>query len=182
MKELFELFFTFAKIGFFTFGGGYAMLPMLSRIVAEDKKWANEEELLNFYAIAQCTPGLIAVNTATFIGAKQKGVAGAVFATLGLILPGVLIMTLIAAFLHNFGSSEIVRNAFSGIKIAACALVTVSAFKLARQSVTGIITGLIAASSFIGVAIFGISPVLIIPVVAVLGVGKAIISHRKGLS
>jgi chromate transporter len=176
MKKLFNLFITFARIGLFTFGGGYAMLPMLSRVIADEKKWATEDELLNFYAVAQLTPGIIAVNTATFIGAKQKGVLGAVFATLGMIFPSVVIITLIAAFLHNFADNEAVQNAFAGIRVAACALVTVAVFRLARQSVSGIITGIIAVSAFVSVAFFGLSPVLAILAAGVFGVIKAAVS------
>jgi chromate transporter len=174
------LFLTFARIGLFTFGGGYAMLPMLSRVVAEEKKWATEEELLNFYAVAQCTPGIIAVNTATFIGAKQKGILGAVSATLGLIFPSVIIITLIAVFLHNFAENEIVQNAFAGIRIAACALITVAVFRLARQSISGILTGIIAVSAFVSVAFLGLSPVFPMLAAGVFGAVRAVILSRKG--
>jgi chromate transporter len=175
IRPYFSLFITFARIGLFTFGGGYAMLPMLTRVVAEEKKWATEEELLNFYAISQCTPGIIAVNTATFIGAKQKGVLGAVSATLGLIFPSVVIITLIATFLHSFAGNETVQNAFAGIRIAACALMTVAVFRLARLSITGIITAFIAVLSFVSVAFFGLSPVFPILAAGIFGVIRAVI-------
>jgi chromate transporter len=174
MKNLLTLFLTFAKIGFFTFGGGYAMLPMLSRVVADEKKWATEEELLNFYAVAQCVPGIIAVNTATFIGAKQKGIPGGVAATLGVIFPSVVIISLIAAFLHGFADNQTLQNAFAGIRVAACALITVSVFRLARQSVTGIITAIIAAIAFVSVAFLGLSPVFPILGAGVFGVLQAV--------
>jgi len=176
----FSLFLTFARIGLFTFGGGYAMLPMLTRVVVNEKKWATDEELLNFYAVAQLTPGIIAVNTATFIGAKQKGIAGAIFATLGLIFPSVVIITLIAAFLHNFSGNETVQSAFAGIRIAACALVTVSVFKLARQSVSGVITGLIAVLAFVSVAFIGLSPVFPILAAGLFGTARARVVSRVG--
>ncbi|MDR2532759.1 MAG: chromate transporter [Oscillospiraceae bacterium] len=179
MKTLLTLFITFAKIGLFTFGGGYAMLPMLTRVVAGEKKWATEEELLNFYAVAQCTPGIIAVNTATFIGAKQKGIPGAVFATLGVIFPSVVIITFIAAFLNSYSGSETAQNALAGVRTAACALITVSVFKLARQSVIGVITGLIAVTAFASVVFFGISPVFPVLAAGIFGALRAIVLTRK---
>jgi chromate transporter len=180
MKKLLTLFFTFSRIGLFTFGGGYAMLPMLTRVVAEEKKWATEEELLNFYAVAQLAPGIIAVNTATFIGAKQKGILGAVFATLGLITPSVIIITLIAAFLNHYSASDSVQNAFAGIRIAACALITAAVFRLTRQSVSGIITGIIAVLAFVSVAFLGLSPVVPILAAGAFGAARAAILSRKG--
>ena len=102
MKEYLELVWSFFKIGIMTFGGGYAMLPMIQREVVERKGWATEEEILNYYAIGQCTPGVIAVNTATFIGDKRKGVLGGFLATLGVILPSLMIISVIAAVLNNF--------------------------------------------------------------------------------
>ena len=98
MKELWLFFITFAQIGGLTFGGGYAMLPMLQREVVERRGWATEEELTDYFAIGQCTPGIIAVNTATFIGRKYKGIPGAIFTTLGVVFPSVVIISLIAAF------------------------------------------------------------------------------------
>ncbi|MBO4330901.1 MAG: chromate transporter, partial [Oscillospiraceae bacterium] len=98
MKELAELFWAFARVGLFTFGGGYAMLPMLRREVIEKHGWADEEQLLDWFAVAQCTPGIIAVNTATFVGAKQKKLAGAFAATLGVVTPSFLIILAVAAF------------------------------------------------------------------------------------
>ena len=111
MKILWDMFFAFARIGGLTFGGGYAMLPMLQREVVERRGWATEEELADYYAIGQCTPGVIAVNTATFIGYRQAGVIGGIFATLGVVFPSLVIITVIAAFLTNFAplSSMLLR-------------------------------------------------------------------------
>ena len=102
LKLLGTLFLTFAKIGVLTFGGGYAMLPILQRDVVETKHWATEEELMDYYAIGQCTPGIIAVNTATFIGSKRKGFLGGVVATLGMVFPSLVLISIIAAFINNF--------------------------------------------------------------------------------
>jgi chromate transporter len=117
MKELLELVWTFAYIGAFTFGGGYAMLPMLKREIVEKKHWATIDEIMDYFAIGQCTPGIIAVNTATFIGYKRKGVAGGIFATLGLVLPSLVIISVIAAGLENFAHIAAVQHAFAGIRV-----------------------------------------------------------------
>ena len=117
-KSLGTLFFTFFKIGLFTFGGGYAMLPLLQREIVEKKKWATEEEMLDYFAVGQCTPGVIAVNTATFVGFKEKKLSGAVFATLGIVSPSLVIITIIAALLSNFAHIAAVQNAFAGIRVA----------------------------------------------------------------
>ena len=113
MKQLLDLFFTFARIGGLTFGGGYAMLPILQREVVEKRKWVTNEEIMDYYAIGQCTPGIIAVNTATFIGQKCAGNIGGIVATLGVVFPSLIIITLIAAFLQNFADLAIVKNAFA---------------------------------------------------------------------
>ena len=117
MNKLLDLFFTFARIGGLTFGGGYAMLPMLQKEVVEKRKWATEEEIMDYYAIGQCTPGIIAVNTATFVGQSTAGIAGGIFATLGVVFPSLIIITLIAAFLQNFAELAVVQYAFSGIRV-----------------------------------------------------------------
>ena len=135
MKEYLKLFFTFAKIGCFTFGGGYAMLPLLQREIVEKNSWAEEEELMDYFAIGQCTPGIIAVNTATFIGYKRKGIIGGIFATLGLIFPSLVIITIIAAFIRSFADLKVVGHAFNGIKAGVCALILDAVIKLIKKSV-----------------------------------------------
>ena len=110
MNKLLDLFLTFARIGGLTFGGGYAMLPMLQKEVVEKRGWASEEELMDYYAIGQCTPGIIAVNTATFVGQKTAGIAGGIIATLGVVFPSLIIITIIAAFIQNFSDLAIVQN------------------------------------------------------------------------
>ena len=110
MKELADLFLSFCRIGGFTFGGGYAMLPMIQKEIVEQRKWATEEEVMDYFAIGQCTPGVIAVNTATFIGYKRKGVLGGIVATAGVIFPSIIIVTIIAAFLNNFAEIAVLKN------------------------------------------------------------------------
>ncbi len=132
--ELLRLFFTFAKIGVMTFGGGYAMLPMLQREVVEKYHWATEEELTDYFAIGQCTPGIIAVNTATFIGRKYKGNLGGVVATLGVVFPSLVIIMIIAAFLTNFADIPAVKNALAGVNACVVALIASSVLKLGKTT------------------------------------------------
>lgn len=135
MHILIDLYLTFTKIGGMMFGGGYAMLPILQREIVENKKWATSEQLTDYYAVGQCTPGVIAVNTATFIGAKQAGIAGGIVATLGVVtIPAVLIL-IIAAFLSSFMDSVIVAHAFNGIRACVTALILVSVIKLFKGAV-----------------------------------------------
>ncbi|MFR2331790.1 MAG: chromate transporter [Flavonifractor plautii] len=129
-----DLFLTFAKIGVCTFGGGYAMLPILQRELVEKRGWATEEELSDYFAIGQCTPGIIAVNTATFVGHSQKGAAGGVVATLGLVFPCLVIIMLIAAFLQNFAEQPVVVHASTACG-PVCALILSSVLKLRKSTV-----------------------------------------------
>lgn len=153
MPELIDLFLTFAKIGAVTFGGGYAMLPILQREIADNKNWATEDELLDYYAIGQCTPGIIAVNTATFIGFKNKGIVGAVAATLGLIFPSLIIIMIIAAFIQNFADYNVVKYAFCGVRVCVCVLILDAVLKLWKKAVVDKTTlvlfiAVLAAASF----------------------------------
>ena len=168
MKELLDLFLTFARVGGLTFGGGYAMLPMLQKEVVEKRHWATEEEIMDYYAIGQCTPGIIAVNTATFIGYKTRGVLGAIAATAGTVFPSLVIIMVIAAFLRNFAELEIVKNAFAGIRICVGVLVLNAVQKLWKGGVVDRATLVICIVVFVGMLILDVSPV-----VFVLGAGLA---------
>ena len=134
MKPYVSLFFTFAKIGVCTFGGGYAMLPILQRELVDNKGWATEEELADYYAVGQCTPGVIAVNTATFVGYNQMGWLGGVVATLGVVFPCLVIIMAIAAFLSNFMHLDVVVHAFNGVRAGVVALILSSVLKLLNTS------------------------------------------------
>lgn len=134
MNIYLDLFLTFAKMGACTFGGGYAMLPILQQEVVEKKGWATDEELTDYYAVGQCTPGIIAVNTATFIGFKYKGVLGGILATLGVVFPSIVIITVIAAFLSQFDQYPVVQHALVGINAAVVALIATSALKLGKNN------------------------------------------------
>jgi chromate transporter len=133
--NLFKLFAIFAKIGATTFGGGYAMLPILQREIVDKYKLATEKELLDYYAISQCTPGVIAVNTATFIGHKIKGIKGAIAATLGVVTPSVIIIMIIATIINTFSNYAIVQKAFVGIRICVAALVVNAVINLWKNSI-----------------------------------------------
>ncbi len=146
MNEYLDLFLTFAKVGACTFGGGYAMLPILQREVVESKGWCTDEELTDYFAIGQCTPGVIAVNTATFLGSKRKGVLGGVIATLGMVFPSIVIITLIAAFLTNFAHIPAVGHAFAGVRAAVVALIASSVLKLGKTTVKNLPSALIFAA------------------------------------
>ena len=134
MNILPDLFLTFARVGVCTFGGGYAMIPILQREVAEKKGWTTQEELADYYAIGQCTPGAIAVNTATFVGRKHAGILGGIAATLGLVFPSVVIIILIAGVLQNFAHLPVVIHAFNGIRACVCALILTSILKLGKTN------------------------------------------------
>ena len=170
MKKLFELFITFAKMGAVTFGGGYAMLPILQREIVENKKWGTEEELADYYAIGQCTPGVIAVNVATFIGCKTAGNLGGVIATLGVVFPSVVIITLLAGVIEYYSSLEWAGHAFAGIRVCVCVLIFNAVLKLFKKSIidfkTLAIYLIILACSFM----FEISPVIFVIAAGLAGI------------
>ena len=170
MNKLLDLFFTFARIGGLTFGGGYAMLPLLQKEVVEKRKWATEEEIMDYYAIGQCTPGIIAVNTATFVGQSTAGIAGGIFATLGVVFPSLIIITLIAAFLQNFAELAVVQYAFSGIRVCVCVLIFNAVVKLWKKSVVDKKTLVIFIAVFLGSALTDLSPILFVIISGVAGI------------
>ena len=135
MHILIDLYLTFTKVGSMMFGGGYAMLPILQREIVDNKKWATTGQLTDYYAVGQCTPGVIAVNTATFIGSQQAGIAGGVAATLGVVTVPAILILIIAAFLSSFMDSVIVAHAFNGIRACVTALILASVVKLFKGAV-----------------------------------------------
>ncbi len=170
MKDLGILFITFARIGLFTFGGGYAMLPMLQKEVVEKQKWATENEIMDYFAVGQCTPGVIAVNTATFIGYKQRGILGGIAATLGVTFPSIVIITVIASILSNFNEYAIVQSAFAGIRIVVAALVLNVVIKMYKTAVKDKI-GILIFILTLGLGlILSLSPVIYIIAAATIGI------------
>ncbi|MBQ9951275.1 MAG: chromate transporter [Clostridia bacterium] len=170
MKVLWDLYRAFFTIGGLTFGGGYAMLPMLEKEIVNKHKWATRDDLLNYFAIGQCTPGIIAVNTATFVGYKTKGISGGIVATLGVISPSIVIITLIAMVLQHFMEIAWVQNAFAGIRVAVCALILSSIIKLAKSGLKKWWHIALAVAAFIAVALLGSTPVYVVIACIVLSV------------
>lgn len=170
MKELIDLFLTFARVGGLTFGGGYAMLPMLQQEVVGKRNWATEEEIMDYYAIGQCTPGIIAINVATFVGYKTKGVSGAIFATAGMVFPSLIIIGIIAAFLQNFAELEIVKNAFAGIRVCVGVLVLNAVKGMWKKGVVDKATTAICILVFLGMLLLDVSPVVFVIASGLAGV------------
>ncbi len=179
MKTLLELFLAFCRIGVLTFGGGYAMLPIIQREVVEKKKWATEEEVMDYYAIGQCTPGVIAVNTATFIGRKQAGFIGGLAATVGVVFPSLVIITVIAAFITNFADLPVVKNAFAGIRACVCVLIANAVVKLWKKAVIDLPTLVIFLVIFAGSVFLKLSPVLWVLLAAAAGIVIKTLEGRK---
>ena len=169
MNIYLDLFVTFAKVGVCTFGGGYAMLPILQREVVEKKGWAADEELTDYFAIGQCTPGIIAVNTATFIGHKYKGLAGGILATLGVVFPSLVIITAIAAFLSNFAEFPVVQHALAGVNAAVVALIASSVLKLSKSTLKDAVCIGIFLVAVVLAFFVGLSPVLLIVAAGLVG-------------
>ena len=170
MNLLLDMFLTFAKVGVMTFGGGYAMLPILQREVVENKGWATDEELTDYFAIGQCTPGVIAVNTATFIGQKLKGIPGAIMATLGVVFPSVVIISLLAGVIEAFSHIVWVQHAFGGIRVCVCVLILNAVTKLYKKAVVD----KFAFAIFLLVAVLSyflpVSPVVFVLLAAAAGI------------
>lgn len=168
MNIYLDLFWTFFKIGLFTFGGGLAMLPMLEKEVVTNKHWATYDELVDYYAIGQCTPGIIAVNTATFVGYSQKKITGAIVATVGIVAPSLVIILLIASLLTSFADQPIVQHALAGIRIAVCVLIGQAVIRLYRKGVKDVF-GMILFVIVLALTYFNLIPVS----VAVIGAAAA---------
>ena len=179
LKILVELFTSFMRIGGFTFGGGYAMLPLIQKEIVDRRGWASDEEVLDYFTIGQITPGVIAVNTATFIGYKKAGILGAMVATLGVIFPSIVIISIIAAFLTNFADLPVVIHAFNGIRACVCVLILIAVYNMGKKSVIDVFTALI----FVATAILAIlkitSPVILVIVAGLIGVVFQLIKAKK---
>ncbi len=158
MKELADLYWTFLKIGCVTFGGGYAMLPILERELDVKRHWTTLDELRDYFSIGQCTPGVIALNVSTFIGEKRGGVRGALAATLGFLTGPVVIIMIIAAFLSNFAQIAAVRHAFAGIRVCVCVLIVEAVLRLWKKSVVDPFTLALYLAVFVLNAFSGFLP------------------------
>lgn len=178
LKILIELFLTFNKIGLFTFGGGYAMFPILQKEIVEKKNWSTDKELADYFAIGQCTPGIIAVNTATFVGAKTCGIIGGIIATLGFVFPALVIIQIIAIFVENFAELQVVQHAFSGVRVCVSILIFQTVMTLSKKTIVDKITMGIFLGVVIGSLVFNLSPIIFVIVSALLGI--YIKTGRKG--
>lgn len=169
MKKYIDLFLVFAKIGVMTFGGGYAMLPMLERELIDNRGWTTNEELMDYFAVAQCTPGVIAVNTATFIGYKLYGNLGGIVATLGVVSPSLVIITTIAGVLTNFADIPAVKHAFAGVRVCVCVLIFNAVLKLWKGAVKDV-WGLVIFLVILALSVFTkLSPIIYVLAAAVAG-------------
>ncbi len=170
MKQLAKLFLVFAKIGVMTFGGGYAMIPFLERELVEKRSWTTSEELMDYYAVGQCTPGVIAVNTATFVGQSMAGVPGGIAATLGIVFPSLVIICVIAGILTNFADLPAVKSAFAGIRVCVCVLIFNAVVKLWKKAVPDKAALALCLAVFVLSAFFNLSPVLFVLCCAAAGI------------
>jgi len=170
IKILWELFSVFFKVGICTFGGGIAMLPILERELAQKRDWTNSDELLDYFAIGQSTPGIIAVNVATFIGYKKMGVIGGCVATFGMVLPSIIIITLIAKFIANFSDIVWVQKALKGINVAVAGILTYAVITFAKKSVKNLFGFVLLLIAFVLIFIFNVGTVWVIFGSGILGV------------
>ncbi len=175
MKELLDLYLAFLKIGAVNFGGGYAMLPLLEEDLNKKRGWVTTEELMDYFAIGQCTPGIIALNVSTFIGNKKRGVAGALAATLGFLTCPIIIILIIATCLTNFAHLAIVQNAFAGIRVCVCVLILEAVIRLWKKSIVDVKTLtmyilIFAVMLFKGLLPFNIPAALLVILAGITGI------------
>jgi chromate transporter len=164
-----ELFISFFKIGLFTFGGGYAMLPLIEKELVDKKGWITENEMLEMYVVSQMTPGTIAINASTFIGSKKAGKLGGFIASLGIIFPSLIIITLVYNFLGNSFDNPIIHSIFLGIRACIVGLICSSVLKICRKSFISGVSYILFFGSFIILLLFKISPITLILVGTFLG-------------
>ena len=180
MRQFIEIFLIFARVGIFTFGGGFSMLPLLQRDLVEKRGWLTDAEVVDFFSLGQCLPGIIAINTSIFIGHKQGGRAGGIAAALGVLFPSVTVILIIAAFIARFSDIPEVQSAFSGIRVCVCALIVNAVTKLWKSSIVDKASFVVFVAAF-AVAVFINFPVaLLILAAAIIGISiKALRRHGK---
>lgn len=181
IKNYLQLWGLFFKIGAMTFGGGLAMLPILERELSEKRDWATKDQLLDYYAIGQSTPGIIAVNVATFIGFNRGGILGGIVATLGIVTPSIIIITFLASFISSYSDISWVKKILAGINVAVAAILTKAAWDFGKKTIKNILGLLIFIASFVAVYFLKIDTVIIIGVSAIIGVILHLISSKKAL-
>ena len=179
LKKVLTLFGVFFKIGAFTFGGGYAMIPLIQKEVSENRKWISEEEILDVFAISESTPGPIAINSATFIGYKIAGFWGSFFATFGVVLPSFIIISLISLILTEFQDIKAVQYAFFGIRAGVLALIIKAFWSMAKVCPQKTISYILAALAFILAAVFNVDVLIVIIGCAVIGLVSSLLAERR---
>ena len=183
MKELLELYWTFVRIGLVTFGGGYAMLPILERELVDKRHWTTMDELRDYFSIGQCTPGIIAMNVSTFIGEKRRGIPGALAATVGFLTGPIVIILIIAAFLTNFATLPLVQHAFAGIRVCVCVLIVQAVLRLWKKSVVdacalGIYLVVFVLNAFSGLLPVKIPAALLVVLAGCAGIAASTLKNR----
>ena len=187
MKDLLELYWTYLKIGCVNFGGGYAMLPLLERELANKKGWVTLDELRDYFAIGQCTPGVIALNVSTFVGTKLKGTAGAIAAMLGFLTAPIALILVLAAFLRTFAELEVVQHAFAGIRVCVCVLIVQAVIRLWKKSVVDVFTfvlyliilAVFSLSSFTSLLPVKIPAAVLVILAGLAGLAASLIKNKK---
>ena len=169
-KILINLFMSFFKIGLFTIGGGLAMIPMMEKELINKKHWINDEELLDYYAVSQSTPGIIAVNVATFVGYKQAGIIGGIFATLGIVAPSWIIITILAFFINSISDYPMVQKALKGINVAVASLLTSVIINFSKKTIKNFYNGLFMFLAFVLVFFFKVPSYWIIISAIIMGI------------
>jgi chromate transporter len=179
LLQCLNLFGVFFRLGAFSFGGGYAMLPLLEREVVTKRGWTTQDILYDYYAIGQCTPGIIMVNVATFLGYNLAGIAGSIFATLGVVSPSLIIISIIAVFLQNFADIPLVQNAFAGINVAVAALLTKAMWDFGKKSIKDIIGFILFALAFAAMFFFKVNSAIVIASSALAGIVISAIKNKR---
>lgn len=170
IKNLFNLYFSFAKIGTFTIGGGLAMMPMMQSELIEKRKWITDEELIDYYAVGQSTPGIVAVNVATFVGYKQMGIIGGIFATLGMVTPSLVIIMILAGIINSINDFPIIQKALKGINVAVAALLTSTIINFMKKTIKKFTNAIFMMISFLLVFVFKLPSFWIILFALLIGV------------
>lgn len=182
VKTLVELFFVFFKIGAVTFGGGLAMLPIIEKELVIKRKWVTKDTLLDYFAIGQATPGIIAVNVATFLGYSRAGILGAIIATLGVVTPSIIIISIIAKFLSGFSENITVKKALAGINVVVAALLTKVLWGFRKKIFSSILAFILFLLAFLGIAFFNVNTILIVVASVFIGLGFFFLNNNSSNS
>lgn len=179
IKSLLNLYFSFAKIGTFTIGGGLAMMPMMQAELIEKRKWITDEELIDYYAVGQSTPGIVAVNVATFVGYKQMGIIGGIFATLGMVTPSLVIIMILASLINSINDFPIIQKALKGINVAVAALLTSTIINFMKKTIKKFTNAIFMLISFLLVFVLKLPSFWIIIFALFIGVVLTYLEKKR---